>query len=410
MFADKHIVVIDDSEAILMVMKTMLSRLGFEHITAMTSAYKALDLIARGPDDIYMVLTDLRMPNIDGLGVLRRLGELGYTGAVAIISEMDKRIISLAADIARNHRLRLIGCISKPIQLDDITALVQKADELLAGNLPDHSALSLEQVHEAFEQGWIVPYYQPKVNFANMEVESVEALVRLKLPGEINAVRPFRFLPTVSAAGLMPELSARMLTLAAKDFDHIQGLLGKQVKLGLNLSPEELKNTQLADTIEAIWQQTGHDNSELILELTEEETIQNNEQLECLNRLRLRGFGLSLDDFGTGFTNINQLRNLPYTEVKIDRSLIINIHRDSFCQAIVTGLADIAEQLNITLIAEGIEQISELKFLMETYPRLVLQGYLISMPRPLETLGAWYKSWQRQFGGNKVVPIRHFKG
>lgn len=311
MFADKHIVIIDDSEAILMLMKTMLTRMGFEQVTEMTSAHKALDLIARAPEKIYMVLTDLRMPNIDGMDVLRRLGEMNYPGAVAIISEMDKRIINLAADIARNHRLRLIGCISKPIQLDDLTALVQKANELLLNHQQDGDQLTLPQIREAFEYGWVVPYYQPKVNFARMEVESVEALARIKLPGEVNAVRPHRFLHTVQEAGLLPDLSARVLQVAANDFVQLKSLLGPKVKLGLNLSPDELEDTYLADVIEGLWQDAGYENQDLILELTEEKSIQNNEQLECLNRLRLRNFGLSLDDFGTGFTNINQLRNLP---------------------------------------------------------------------------------------------------
>ncbi|WP_372872527.1 EAL domain-containing protein [Shewanella sp.] len=405
MFANKHIVIIDDSEAILMVMKTMLGRMGFVKITTLTSAFKALDLIGTNPNDIYMVLTDLRMPTIDGLEVLRRLGELNYAGAVAIISEMDSRIIHLAAEIARNHHLRLIGCISKPIQLDDISALVEKADELLASTSFDDNQLDLSQICEAFDRGWVVPYYQPKVNFATMKVESVEALVRLKIPKEVNAVRPCRFLPAVFEAGMLPKLSAQVLELATQDFSQIKSLLGAHVKLSVNLCPQELENTYLADSIEAIWQDKGFENNELILELTEERSIQSNQQLECLNRLRLRGFGLSLDDFGTGFTNINQLRSLPYTEVKIDRSLVINIHRDSFCQAVVNGLADIAQQLNINLIAEGVEHFNELKFLMERYPQLILQGYLISMPRPLETLSAWFRSWQRQFGHPKVVHI-----
>ncbi|MBT1444639.1 EAL domain-containing response regulator [Shewanella sp. JM162201] len=398
MFTDKHILIIDDSEAILMVVKTMLSRMGFERLTTMTSAQKALQLVSRAPDDIYMVLTDLRMPGFDGLDVLRRLGEIKFAGAVAIISEMDKRIINLAADIAKNHQLHLIGCISKPIQQDDLAALVQKAGEMLSQKWDESSLLSEETILQALENNWVVPYFQPKVNFTTMRVESVEALARIVLPGEVNAVRPCRFLPTVMKAGLIDSLTGRILDVAAKEFSTIKGMLGDDVKLGLNLSPDELENLSLAGIIEAVWQQHGHRNSELILELTEEEAIQNNRQLECLNRLRLKDFGLSLDDFGTGFTNINQLRNLPYTEVKIDRSLIINIHRDSFCQAIVTSLADIASQLNITLVAEGIEHISELNFLVQKYPNLVLQGYLISMPRPTATLAAWYRSWQRQFG------------
>lgn len=406
MLGQQQILIIDDSEAILMVVKTMLARMGFEKITTMTSATKALAVVGLEPARFQIILTDLRMPDTDGLDVLRKLGEMGFKGAVAIISEMDRRIINLAADIARRHRLHMIGCICKPVQLDDLSALVEKASELRVTLEPPAALLTREQVQTAFNQIQVIPYYQPKVDLNKCQVVGVEALARIRFPGEINALRPCRFMPVIQEYGMLPQLSQRMLQQACKDLPTIRSILGNDIKISLNISPEELENTYLADSLEHIWRKSGTGNDSLVLEITEEHYIHNSAQLESLNRLRLRGFGLSLDDFGTGFTNINQLRDLPYTEVKIDRSLIINIHRDSFCQAILNGLVEIARQLGITLVAEGIEHMDELKYLMQTHPELVLQGYLISLPRSLDTLNTWHKGWQHQFG-NRANIHRH---
>ena len=139
----------------------------------------------------------------------------------------------------------------------------------------------------------------------------------------------------------------------------------------------------------------GVDKSQVILEITEEFALKSTEQLESLNRFRIRGFGLSLDDFGTGFTNLQQLRSLPFTEVKIDRSLITDIHCDQFNQVVVNSLADISSRLNVTLIAEGMETIEDLNYLESNYKKMHIQGFLICTPRPIDNLLRWYHSWTK---------------
>ena len=133
--------------------------------------------------------------------------------------------------------------------------------------------------------------------------------------------------------------------------------------------------------------------SEIILEITEQHALSSSAQLETLNRLRMRGFGISLDDFGTGFTNVQQLKTLPFTEVKIDRTLISNIESDLFSQVIVSSLVNIAIQDDLTIVAEGIERVEELEYLERFKEHILMQGFLISRPKGKTEFIRWAQSW-----------------
>jgi len=107
----------------------------------------------------------------------------------------------------------------------------------------------------------------------------------------------------------------------------------------------------------------------------------------------MRGFGISLDDFGTGFTNIQQLKTLPFTEVKIDSTLISNIESDLFSQVIVSSLVHIAIQDDLAIVAEGIERVEELEYLDRFKEHILMQGFLISRPKGKTEFIRWAQSW-----------------
>ncbi|MGL4474014.1 MAG: EAL domain-containing response regulator [Shewanella sp.] len=392
-----HVLVIDDSKAILLIVKNILSTFGDFQITVTDDPTKALSIIARNPKRYSLILTDLNMPNIDGMAVLRGLGEIGYQGTVGIISEMEKRIVHLAADIAKGYRLRLIGCIAKPLQPEDLHGLLLKADSLLANQHHSLDLLSEQQLRAAIADERIEAYYQPKVNMKTHEVSSVEALMRIRLQGETDAVTPNRFLPLAVSLNLLDVMTNIMIKKAIADLPKLKKQFGDSVHLCINLAPPQLENLALVDELQLMFSSNGVGPEQLVLEITEDNALRSTHQLETLNRLRMRGFGVSLDDFGTGFTNINQLRHLPYSEIKIDRSLIINIHRDVFCQAVVHSLIEIASQMDVNLVAEGIEQVEELTYLFGHYDEMLIQGFLISKPRSLSSLINWHVTWQKQF-------------
>ncbi len=135
--------------------------------------------------------------------------------------------------------------------------------------------------------------------------------------------------------------------------------------------------------------------SQIVIEVTEEWALQSSNQLETLNRLRMKGYGVSMDDFGTGFTNVTQLKSLPFSEIKIDRSFITNIHQDYFSQVIVNTLIDITKKYDCELVAEGVECHEEYQYLKSLNAKMIFQGYLISKPKPKDELIRWFHNWKK---------------
>ncbi|MDC5853547.1 EAL domain-containing response regulator [Vibrio europaeus] len=390
---NSQIVIVDDSPAILLVMKGMLSELGYDNVVTCSHPASALANIKRSPEKYSAVFTDLNMPDIDGMTLIKELGEMNYRGGVCIISDMENRVIELAAHIARKHKVNLVGNIAKPVYLNELQRMLNKLQQLSLRESKHCEPLSASTLSDYIKQDLIEPYYQPKVSLNSKNVEGIEVLARIVKSGQTNAIAPGQFIPTAIEHGLLNELTQQLLGKVLADFPKLVKEFGEGVKISLNLSPSQLTTDGYTrDFIETI--DTQHvDKNNITLEITEEFALEDTEQLETINRLRMRGFGLSLDDFGTGFTNLNQLRTLPFTEVKIDRTLINDIHQDQFNQVVVDTLVNIAGKIDASLIAEGLEEYEDLEYLSKNYKDMNVQGYLICKPKPLDSLFYWHHSW-----------------
>jgi len=175
--------------------------------------------------------------------------------------------------------------------------------------------------------------------------------------------------------------------------------------LAFNLSPIQLDDLDTPKRLDALFSEHDIQPSQIVIEVTEEWALQSSNQLETLNRLRMKGYGVSMDDFGTGFTNVTQLKHLPFSEIKIDRSFITNIHQDYFSQVIVKTLIDITKEYHYDLVAEGIESHEEYQYLKDLNANMVFQGYLISKPKPKDELIRWFHNWKKMSeaeGASKV--------
>lgn len=389
----RSILVVDDSKAILVVMQAILNELNVPHVTTCLSAKDALDKVKKHPYLFDAVFTDLNMPDMDGMELIRHLGEIQYPGAIVIISEMAPKIIDLAADLARKNNAHLIGNIAKPVQLNQVYMLLQKLEHLACHIEKPTEPLSEAQLLHAISHNEITPFYQPKVNRHNNRVESVEVLARIVTAEQGTIILPERFLHVAENLELINLITFQLFEKATRDFTHIKASLGYNFKLAFNLSPCQLEDLSCPDKLALILQLNQLKTSEIILEITEQHALGSPAQLETLNRLRMRGFDISLDDFGIGFTNVQQLKTLPFTEVKIDRTLISHIETDLFSQVIVDSLVNIAIQGELSIVAEGVERIEELNYLDSFKEHILMQGYLICRPKAKIEFIEWTKSW-----------------
>ncbi len=395
----KNVIVIDDSMAMCQFLEASLKNLGIASVTAFDNGPDAIDYVSANMAAVDGVLTDLEMPGMDGLGVMEQLGKMHYRGGLIIVSGMEERIIKLATDIALSLRLHLVGSVEKPINYNKLQQMLGRII-LLKGAPPDEPKL-IEQrdLTNHIYHNHLLPYYQPQVNLNTGEIHGFEVLCRIDAPNEPEIVSPDRFIPVAEQCGLINKLTEFLMLRALDEFKEIkQALPDVKHKLSINISPPQLYDDTLPDILSDSCDSREVDIQEIVIEVTERQIINERKQLINLNRLRLKGFGLALDDFGAGFTNIRQMKDLPFTEIKVDHGLIKHIANDRISQVILHALEHISSEFGMALVAEGIETIEDYAY-MESCKNILAQGFLISRPKPLNEIIRWCHAWQKKQPG-----------
>jgi len=398
--------VVDDSKSMLSVISAFLTDLNITSTTCVESGEEALKLIKSGNIKFQLIFVDLNMPGMDGMELIRLLSKEHFLGGVVILSELDDKIVQLAADVTNESRTHLIGCINKPVTKENINTILQKLKSLdhRSAEEPEHH-LTVEQIEQAIADKRVIPYYQPKVNNQTGKVESLEILARITLPSEVNTITAGRFIAVAEENGIIEPLTLSILRSVMNEFPTIKEEFGEHCKLSVNISPLTLNNKNLPSNLLKLIGKHGYGPSDFIIEVTESYAIDNSIQLETLNRLRIKGFDVALDDYGTGYTNIQQLKMLPYTEIKIDRSLIYNIAKDRLSQVVSQSLFNIFDELNVQVVAEGVELSDDLAYLNNLKIPVTLQGYIISKPKIIGSICRWHRNWKKDFPVSNVEQI-----
>ncbi|HXH53611.1 MAG TPA: EAL domain-containing protein [Sphingomicrobium sp.] len=236
--------------------------------------------------------------------------------------------------------------------------------------------------------------YQPKVRLRDGALVRVEALVRWE-DAKFGTVEPSRFVPLAERHGLIDQLTQWGLRTALRQWLKWRDE-GLEISIAFNISALSLQHLDFPDLVERMCRGLGVPTDRLVLELTEGATQPLVKLMDTLTRCRIKGIGLAIDDFGTGYSTLAQLRQLPFTEVKIDRSFVTDavVARDS--RLIVKAIIDLARGLGLTSTAEGVETEDQLRLLRDLDCDLI-QGYLISPPIAADALGEWKQELKRRW-------------
>jgi PAS domain S-box-containing protein len=257
-------------------------------------------------------------------------------------------------------------------------------------------------LRQALERAEFEVHYQPKVNLETGAVAGLEALVRWNRPG-YGLVPPDRFIPTAERTGLIVTLGRYVLERACRDVVELRRT-HPDLWVSVNVSGRQLAENDLVEQVCACLDRAGLEPSGLRLEVTETFLVEDPAKaLDTLTRLRRMGIGLKLDDFGSGYSSFEYLQRFPFDTIKIDRSFVARLNSSQESLEIVRAIAGLSRSLNMSVVAEGIEdrqQLDSLKELGCTYG----QGYLFSRALNLEGVGEFLAKWAARQDSDRQAP------
>lgn len=405
------VLILEDNPFQMMALHQMLNaNQVFDVLTAdnVEAAMGSLD--RRGPVDV--AICDLQMDGRDGLSLIGHLAATGLARSVIILSSAEQSVLDSAAQLARQQGIDVLGVMRKPASVAAIGALLSKwlriksgtADEPEPSSDADPKKLAPLDADRDYSSQWIA-HFQPKVGLDG-ELAGVELLARWEHP-EHGLLMPGRFLPLVEQAGQMAALTWHMLEMAL-NLSYQQLLSrGRALPVAVNIPPVMLDEPEFVPRLLVLLERFPVRPQMLTLEVVEQSARQMAVvQFENLLRLRMAGCRLSVDDFGTGASNIQRLLELPFSELKIPAEFVRGLADDRRKTAVVGGALFMAQKMALDVVVEGVETIDDFEAL-QMLGSPVIQGYFIARPMAEADLLKWLHTLEHY--PERVLPLESIR-
>ncbi|MCZ2495797.1 EAL domain-containing protein [Xylophilus sp. Kf1] len=386
------VLLVDDDPFSLDLQRQTLQAIGYDQVRTAEGGEQALALLLADPAAIDVVVCDVNMPGMDGIEFLQKLDSSGFDGGVILLSGEGVRILHTVRKLLDGGRLDLLGALTKPASRHSLAGLLELwMPDGGAPTRPPPPVIDADEVRTANRLGQWVLHYQPQVDLVSGDVIGVEALVRWNHP-QHGLVFPDGFIHVAEECGAIDALTdwvlqAAMAQLAAWQAD------GLDLRMAVNLSMDNLLQPDFARRVGAMAREAGVRPEHVTLEITESRVISGQPApLENLVRLRLQRFALSIDDFGTGHSSLAQLRDVPFSELKVDRGFVQGARHNQIIRPILEASISVARGLAMQTLAEGIETLEDWELLRQLACDFG-QGYFIGRPGPAAQVPAWMEAW-----------------
>jgi EAL domain-containing protein (putative c-di-GMP-specific phosphodiesterase class I) len=300
--------------------------------------------------------------------------------------------------MSKAYGIDLLGIIEKPATPEGLVALInqyQTPETRQKLKTPATPIFSLADIQQGLKNHEFVSHFQPKVELATAQVKGVEAFARWRHP-QYGLIAPTAFIPVLEENGAIDALAWTVIeqSIAACRVWHEQGF---QISVSINMSPSSLAKPGLAEKISEYVSQQGLEEQYVIFEVTESAAITNVPYfLENLARLRMKGFGLSVDDYGMGHASTQQLLRIPFTELKIDRSFVAGASQNQAFELVLSSSLELCRKLNRQSVAVGVETQKDWD-LVHKLGCTYAQGYYIAKPMEAEAVPVWMREWAHFF-------------
>jgi len=390
------VLVVDDDPVVLMQMQQMLANIGVQQVRTARDGVEAIALMANSPAPVDVVVCDLNMPEMDGVEMIRRFSQSGFHGALVLMSGADEQLLKTVGNLAQLQGLNVLGQVQKPATPQRMRALLRRTIAAAAGGEQasgSGSPTTPQAILAGIRDQAFSIWFQPKVDAHSLVPVGVEALARWR-QADGSFVSPHLFIVAAERAGIIGQLSGVLLQLALREAAALRAA-GYPMAISLNLSALWLDDLNLPDLLLQSALEQGLRPADITFEVTETGVTKDIAiALDVLTRLRLKGFSLSIDDFGIGYSSFEQLGRIPFTEMKLDRSFVQRSTHDAAARAILESSMAMAGKLMLRTVAEGVETECELELMRELGFDEV-QGYLIARPMPRDELLRWLSERRR---------------
>ncbi|TFW09309.1 EAL domain-containing protein [Oxalobacteraceae bacterium OM1] len=384
-----HFLVAEDSGFQRRLLVQILDEMGAARVTEAADGHEALRICRGAETPVHISVIDIDMPRMDGIELIRRLAEHNYDEAVIVSSALDPAVLAAVETMSRAYGIHLLGVVEKPATPDKLMPLIraykppsQRAKAAAPANQP-----RLEDILEGLKNNEFEPYFQPKVELASGRVWGAEALARWHRPHH-GLVPPAAFVPLLEQHGMLDRLAwpiiEKSVTACVRwQQEHLP------LRVAINLSFSTLADPGFAESVAAFAALKGVDPDRIIFEVTESVAMTDVPHcLENLARLRMKGFHLSVDDFGTGHSSLKQLLRIPFGELKLDRSFVSGAARHAARNSVLRSSLELAGRLHLHTVGEGVETQEDWDLLHKLGCESA-QGFLIGRPMAAGPFHQW---------------------
>ncbi|NRR31482.1 EAL domain-containing response regulator [Oxalobacteraceae bacterium] len=394
-----HFLVAEGDPVLSDTLAGILGQLGATVITKVPDGHTALRHFDNGmepPVDIAVI--DLALEGMDGLELIRRLSEERCNAAIVIVGAQTSAVLLSVETMAVAYGVNMLGAIGKPVSAPRLEALI--SNYLAPVNTPPHSAAagpvySFAEVGRGLQAREFDPFFQPKIELATGDVKGLEMFARWRHP-RYGVLGPGSFIKALDDHQRIDFLDWSMIekSAAACRALHDQGI---PLAVSINVDQGTLAHPQFMEQINACLARHRILADYITFEMTESAVLTTDPHfLERLLRLRMQGFGLAIDDYGTGRSNLQLLARIPFSELKIDRSFVDGAFKKQAIGVVLRSCLNLASSLDRRSVAVGVETKQDWEFLQGlgcTYA----QGYYIAKPMPVEDIPGWLKEWHEFF-------------
>jgi EAL domain-containing protein (putative c-di-GMP-specific phosphodiesterase class I) len=392
--SELNFLAVEDHEFQRGLLLKMLARLGATHILTAADGRAALDIVKSSYPSIDIIISDLDMPGMDGLEFMRHLSEARIPVAIILASALESVLLDSVETMTRAYGVRILGVIQKPITPEKLDALIKLHVPAQAGQTRPGAAdlsFTIEEIVQGLKNDEFEPFFQPKVLLASRRLKGAEALARWRHPQK-GIIAPYAFIGLLEDRNQIDELTWMMLRKSVAFCKEWRAKSDRDVNVSVNVSVKSLADVHFADRVHELVHLENLDSRNIILEVTESAaTTDICHALENLSRLRMRGFGLSIDDYGTGYSSLQQLTRIAFTEIKIDQSFVADAAAQQSARIILESSLDMAKKLGISTVAEGVETQDQWDLVRELGCELA-QGYFIARPIAASEFLAWARN------------------